>query len=236
MPRPRPSAYVGDVRLGLIGDVHAEDELLGRALDRLFQERVDRVLCTGDIVDGHGDVDRACALLTKASAIVVRGNHDRWIRADEMRNLPRAHNMTQLSVESITLLKSLPQTVTLDVPPFTRHPPGKLLLCHGVGTNDMARLTPEDRGYAISSNEDLLGILFNPAIHVMVGGHTHRPMLRRFGRSSDKCPLWIVNPGTLARDDEPGFAILDLAVGRVDFHRFEPSGAITHVSCGVLTS
>jgi len=222
------------VRLGLIGDVHAEDDLLERALDRLFRERVDRVLCTGDIVDGHGSVDRACALLARANAVVVRGNHDRWIRSDEMRNLPRAHRMTELSVESITFLKSLPATVTMDLPAFTRHEPGKLLLCHGVGANDMVRLTPDDRGYAISSNDDLLAILFDPSMHVMVGGHTHRPMLRRFERGSGKCPLWVVNPGTLAREDEPGFAILDLATARVDFHRFEPTGAITHVSCAVL--
>jgi predicted phosphodiesterase len=233
--RGRHSAYVGNVRLGLIGDVHAEDELLARTLDRFARERVDRVLCTGDIVDGHGDVDRACSLLTQANAVIVRGNHDRWIRSDEMRNLPLAHKMTQLSVDSIALLKGLPSTVTLDVPAFARHPPGKLLLCHGVGANDMARLNPDDRGYAISSNEDLLAILFNASVHVMVGGHTHRPFVRRFERASGKCPLWVVNPGTLAREHEPGFAILDLAAARVDFHRLEPTGAVTHVSCAVLT-
>lgn len=223
------------MRLGLIGDVHAEDDLLGHTLDWFSRVRVDRVLCTGDIVDGHGDVDRACSLLTGANAVVVRGNHDRWIRSDEMRQLPHAHKMTQLSVESIALLKGLPSTVSLDLPAFARHPPGKLLLCHGVGGNDMARLNPDDRGYAISSNEDLLAILFNPGVHVMVGGHTHRPMLRRFERGSGKSPLWVVNPGTLAREDDPGFAILDLTAARVDFHRVERTGAIAHVSCAVLT-
>jgi len=32
---------------------------------------------------------------------------------------------------------------------------GPLLLRHGIGDNDMCRLTPDDYGYAIEVNEDL---------------------------------------------------------------------------------
>lgn len=55
------------MRLGLIGDVHAEDERLAAALEVFAAERVDRALCTGDVVDGHGDIDRTCALLASAA-------------------------------------------------------------------------------------------------------------------------------------------------------------------------
>lgn len=219
------------MRLGLIGDVHAEDDLLARTLDELAAARVDHVLCTGDLVDGHGSVDRACALLREREVMVVRGNHDRWIRNDELRTLPGAHRMTELSAETITFLKELPETLSLDLAA------GKLLLCHGVGKNDMCRLGPEDYGYAISSNEDLLGLLFDTTIHVMVGGHTHRPMLRRFGRSSAKSPLWVVNPGTLARENEPGYAILDLGRASTDFYRFESTNErAKHATTAMLTS
>jgi predicted phosphodiesterase len=228
------------VKLGLIGDVHAEDDLLRVTLDAFRKLGVDRVLCTGDLVDGIGNVDRVCQLLVEANALVVRGNHDRWIRTDEMRSLPRAHKMTDLAVETVTLLKGLPSTVTLDIPG------GQLLLCHGVGANDMCRLGPDDHGYAISSNQDLLTILFDVRIRIMVGGHTHRPMLRRFNRGPasrppradspppSHLPLVVVNPGTLARDDEPGFALLDLYNSRVDFHRIDPDHRIRHVSSTAL--
>lgn len=246
------------MRFGLIGDVHAEDALLERTLDALRAERVDKILCTGDIVDGHGDVDRSCSLLREANALVVRGNHDRWIRADEQRTLPLATKMTDLSVETIAYLKTLPPTLVLDIvtggkggtvklPKFRRGPTSsragdrtpapqaaKLLLCHGVGSNDMCRLGPDDYGYAISSNDDLLAVLFDPAVQFMVGGHTHRSMVRKFERGSGKAPLVVVNPGTLAREHEPGFAILTLAPSRkVDFHRLGESG-VTHVSCAPL--
>ncbi len=217
------------MRLGLIGDVHAEDQLLARTLDEMTAAKVDRVLCTGDLVDGFGNVDRVCSLLLQRRAVVVRGNHDRWIRSDEMRELPNVHRMTDLSVEAITFLKELPNTLALDLPTG-----GKLLLCHGVGPNDMCKLGPDDYGYAIASNDDLLKVLFDQTIRVMVGGHTHKPMLRRFERSKGKHPLFVVNPGTLARDDAPGYAILDVGNGRVDFHRFPETGPTTHVSTAVL--
>lgn len=212
------------MRLGLIGDVHAEDAALAKTLSTFAKNRVDRVLCTGDIVDGQGDVDRCCALLREARALVVRGNHDRWIRSDELRNLPHAHRMTQLATDTVMFLKDLPPTLSLDIP----H--GRLLLCHGVGQNDMRRLGPDDRGYAISSNEDLLQVLFDAKIRIMVGGHTHRPMVRRFERGAGKIALVAVNPGTLAREDGPGFAILDLVAGRTDFHSLSGGGDALEVT------
>ena len=68
----------------------------------------------------------------------------------------------------------------------------------------------------------------------MVGGHTHRPFVRRFERGSAKAPLFVVNPGTLAREDAPGYAVLDLARARVDFYGLSPDGATTHLSTAAL--
>lgn len=216
------------MRFGLIGDVHAEDERLYVALEALGEARVDRILCVGDIVDGEGDVDRACSLLVQHRVTTVRGNHDRWIRDDDMRTLPNAHRMTGLAPASIELLKSLPPTLTIDVPL------GKLLLCHGVGANDMRRLGAEENGHAISSNDDLLKVLFDASVTIMVCGHTHVPMVRRFERGAGKAPLVVVNAGTLARDDSPGFVILDTAARRVDFFRLGADLAITPASRAVL--
>ena len=216
------------MRLGLIGDVHAEDERLGVAIAALTAERVDRILCSGDIVDGHGDVDRACALLKAHRVVTVRGNHDRWIRDDDMRTLPNAHVMTGLAPESIEVLKALPSTLMLDVPL------GKLLLCHGTGSNDMRKLGPDDSGYAISANDDLLKVLFDASVAIMVCGHTHVPMVRRFERGSGKPALLVVNAGTLAREDKPGFAILDTVARRVDFHHIKGDLTVVTASRAVL--
>jgi len=216
------------MRFGLIGDVHAEHERLQIALRALGEARVDRLLCVGDLVDGHGDVDRACALLTEHQVTTVRGNHDRWIRDDDMRTLPLAHRMTSLAPATIALLKSLPSTLTIELPA------GKLLLCHAVGTNDLQKLGPDHAGYAISSNEDLLKVLFDASIAIMVCGHSHMPMVRRFERGAGKTPLVVVNAGTLAREDNPGFVILDTGAQRVDFYRIGDDLAVSPLSRAVL--
>lgn len=201
------------MRLGLIGDVHAEDERLAATLDALHQQGVDSVLCTGDVVDGYGDPNRTCALLEEHGVLCVRGNHDRWIQEPTMRNLPNAHRMTELTPEAIAFLKGLPVTRTLDVKG------GVLLLCHGVGADDMQQLKPTDHGYAISSNDALMKVLFDPRFRYMVGGHTHVPMVRELPRGGGAPPLVVVNPGTLFRDDDPGYFVLDTDEGRVEMFK-----------------
>jgi hypothetical protein len=74
-------------RIGLLGDMHAEDASLSLALRVFADLSVDRVMAVGDIVDGLGSVDRCCALLAEAGAAVVRGNHERWFLAGTMRDL-----------------------------------------------------------------------------------------------------------------------------------------------------
>jgi predicted phosphodiesterase len=198
------------MRLGLIGDLHAEDDRLAATLVALEQQRVDLVLCTGDVVDGYGNVDRTCALLEAKRVLCVRGNHDRWIRDDAMRDLPQAHRMTALAPESLAFLKGLPATRTIDVEG------GVLVLCHGVGADDMRELEPDARGHALSGNAELLRLLLDRNVRYMVGGHTHVPMVRELPRGDGAPPLVIVNPGTLFREDAPGYFVLDTKENRVE--------------------
>ncbi len=192
-------------RFGLLGDIHAEDERLATALELFEDEHVDRVLFVGDVVDGDGDVDRCCELLASAGALGVRGNHERWLLAGTMRSLPRAHTRDALAGASVTLLESLPTVREIATPK------GLMLLCHGVGEDDMQRLGPDDDGYALESNDALAALLREGRFTLAVGGHTHERMVRRFG------DLVFVNPGTLALDSAPCCAILDVARSRVAF-------------------
>jgi len=192
------------MKLGLLGDIHAEDERLAAALEIFRREHVDQILFVGDVVDGEGDVDRCCALLAAAGALGVRGNHDRWILEDRMRSLPNAHHKDELAPPSLALLSALPATRDVQTPR------GALLLCHGVGDDDMQRLRPDDHGYALESNIALEKLLDAKRWTFAVGGHTHERMVRAFGGSGD---LVFVNPGTLARDHTPCCAIFDVAHG-----------------------
>lgn len=216
------------MRVGLIGDVHAEDERLAATLAALHQAKADLVLCTGDLVDGYGDVDRACALLTEHRVLTVRGERDRWIREDAMRHVPRAHRMTALSPPSIELLKSLPATRSVDLRA------GRVLLCHGVGASDTQQLQPTDRRRDVARSEAFLAVLLDPRITVMISGRTHVPMIRTFSRGGGAPPLVVVNPGTLARDEEPGYFVLDAARARVETYRLGERLTVVPTSRAIL--
>jgi putative phosphoesterase len=120
-------------RIGLIGDVHAEDKILETALQILSHRSLDMILCVGDIVDGIGSADRCCELLIDAGVVSVRGNHDRWLLENQMRRLPHATVSSALSSNAFGYLSDLPVTKVL------QGSRGRILLCHGLGPDDMWR-------------------------------------------------------------------------------------------------
>ena len=190
-------------RVGLIGDVHAEDETLAFVLTELKKLGADTLLQVGDIADGPGDLARSVALLREHRVLAVRGNHDRWLLGNQFRDLPNAQPLAQVPAAVVDFLTELPATRQF------RSPRGHVLLCHGLGTNDMARVKPDDEGYEIASNTDLQQLISERRYRFVLNGHTHRPMLRTFG------PLSIVNAGTLLRDYERCFTLVDFERGEL---------------------
>ena len=194
-------------RVGVIGDLHAEDETLAFALTELRKLGAETLLQVGDIADGPGDLNRSVALLIvfqlEHQVLAVRGNHDRWLLSNQMRELPYARQLADTSPAVIDFLNALP--VTRDF----RSPRGHVLLCHGLGTNDMAGVKPDHEGYDISSNTELQRLISERRYRFVVNGHTHRPMLRTFG------PLSILNAGTLLRDYERCFTFVDFERGEL---------------------
>jgi putative phosphoesterase len=202
------------VRLGLIGDVHAEDEALKIVLDELARREVDAILCVGDIADGSGDVNRTCALLEEHRVITVAGNHDRWLFSDEQRDAPGATPMKMLTARSRAYLDGLPTKLRLATAR------GPLLLCHGIGDDDLAAVKPDHLRHDLERNEALKRLLVGPHFDLMVNGHTHRAMVRRVRH------LTIVNAGTLHRNDERRAAILDTDAETVTFFEVQPTGLV----------
>lgn len=196
------------VRLGVLGDVHAQDELLEAALALLASLSVDAVLCTGDVVDGPGDADRCVQLLQDSNAITVRGNHDRWLLSDQMRGLPDAHASGALRAASRQWLASLPLQARLSTVA------GEVLLCHGIGDDDMNRLAPDAYGYSLQANDAVQALVARPP-RLVVKGHTHHRAVYATG------PLNVLDAGTLAGHGPPTISVLDLEAGDVRWYDWE---------------
>ena len=121
-------------QLGVIGDLHSEDIRLGRALEFLEHEGACDIICTGDIADGRGCVDTSIRLLRDHGVKTVRGNHDRWLLERKARHVPNAHHRETLNEQSIAFLENLPTQIQLNTIA------GSVLLCHGVGDNDLRKV------------------------------------------------------------------------------------------------
>lgn len=188
-------------RVGVLGDVHGEDEALQRCLDFFAGLDLDAILCVGDITDGHGDVARCIELLMNRKVLTVAGNHERWFLAGTMRQLP--HATEELPLGHRDWLDSLPKTRRFDTVA------GKAMLCHGIDDDDMAVLRPDTKGYGLQALDGLRALMLDPDVQFMIGGHTHERMVRRFEG------LTVINAGTLHREFEPGCVVIDFADRKV---------------------
>jgi predicted phosphodiesterase len=190
-------------RAGLIGDIHCELGSLQRVIDHFHTWEVDALLAVGDIADGPGDLTQTCALLEKSGVLAVAGNHDRWLLAGEMRELPDATPLESVTPEARAYLSALPQTRLLE---SSR---GSVLLCHGMGDDDMASVRPDDEGIALHNNHALCRLVKSGIARFVINGHSHRPMLRTIEG------LTILNAGTLHPKHRPVCSIADFDAGKV---------------------
>lgn len=212
------------MRIGAIGDIHCEHVSLEAVLRYLQGAGVDRIVSVGDLCDGPGDLARTVELLRGAQVVAVAGNHERWMLTWQLRSLPNATRADTLDPDTVSWLSALPRTRELTTPQ------GALLLCHGLGEDDMAQVLPEDSGYALQVNSSLWNLVHARRWRYVIHGHSHQRMVRTFDG------LTFINVGTLSRDDAPCFAIIDFSRGEVLFHDLHEDQIHTPPTVARLTS
>ena len=208
---PQTSTHIGPVqRVGLIGDVHAEDVRLETVLSFFDGERpgLDTLLCTGDLADGGGCVDRACELLREHGVHTLRGNHDRWLLTDKVRHIADAHRREQLQDSTLAYLEALPLTVRFDTPM------GPGMLCHGVDRHDMVKIWPGNSRMPPERSKHLDALIEDGELAVLLNGHMHFRTLVHFES------LVLLNAGTLKPRHRPGFSIVDFAARTATGYEF----------------
>lgn len=196
------------MKIGLIGDVHAEHELLATALEFLTDEQVTQILCTGDIVDGRGCPHTCIELLQAFDVTVVAGNHDRWLLQDKARHIANAHRRTEFSAAELEYLNNLPQTRTL----ATQF--GRVRLCHGIQDNDLQKVWPGTPRMPVERSKALDRVIAENDVSYFINGHMHYRCVIHFEQ------MTLINAGTLRPDHKPGIAILDLASHTVTGYEF----------------
>jgi predicted phosphodiesterase len=83
----------------------------------------------------------------------------------------------------------------------------------------MAKVGPDDFGYALETNDELQSLIRNRYFRWVINGHSHRQMVRAFPGVS------VINAGTLRADHEPCFLEVDFIGESVTVFEFAADGA-----------
>lgn len=198
-------------RIGIIGDVHAEHRHLEASLEFLSQQQLDAVVCTGDVTDGIGDINRCVELLMAHNVTTVRGNHDRWVLQNKARHVPNAHDLASLDPVVTNYLCALPSLISLPTKL------GSLMLCHGVADRDLQKVWPGTARMPAERSNLLDEIIAKGQYQMMINGHLHYRTLIHFHNFT------LLNAGTLRRDHHPGFSVIDIDQDSVTGFELEPN-------------
>jgi putative phosphoesterase len=201
-------------RVGILGDIHCEDDRLETALRFFETGSLDLICSVGDIVDGPGDPNRTIELLIEHNVTCVRGNHERWLLKGEMRDLPDANTYFDFKISSWEFVKELPLWRKFETLA------GAMLLCHGLGEYDMAGVWPWDNKLTLLSNHALLELVYSEEYDFIVNGHTHRRLVQKFD------DLTLINAGTLFRKHDPCCLIVDFEARVAEYFNLPGEGKI----------
>ena len=188
------------MRVGIIADVHGNLAALEAVLAALAAERVDRIVCLGDVAAVGPQPQEVIARLRSVSCPIVMGNADAWLLDPPPPGTGQDEDATrieeidrwcaeQLRAEDVAFLRTFRPVVELPLAGDAA-----ILCYHGSprSYDEVIKATTPD--------EELAPMLAGRRATVMAGGHWHFQMLRRYEDAV------LLNPGSvgLAYDLLPG--------------------------------
>ena len=176
--------------IGVVSDVHCGHDWLTSALTQLDQ-RVDAVWCAGDITYESRFCAQTVRLLRERDARAIVGNHDAVLLGPHG---VRARERVPADDIDLQWLRSLPTEIDEVVAGR------RIRMIHGSPWEPHDDYVhPTDRRWRRAAELD---------VDVLILGHTHQPMVERFGTTL------VVNPGSTTEPRQPDrrrtMAIVDL--------------------------
>jgi predicted phosphodiesterase len=178
------------MRIGLIADIHGNLLALDAVLAALVAERLDRLICLGDVAVLGPRPTEVLARLRDLGCPVILGNTDAWLLATppddpNAQSSPPITALThwtrdRLSAADLAYLRTFPPTLTVPLDGGRT-----LLCCHGSPRS-------YDDVIAATTDDDALDAALDahrPTL--LIGGHTHIQLVRRHGG------MQIINVGSV---------------------------------------
>ena len=163
------------MRIGLIADIHGNCIALDTVLAALERERVDDVICLGDVAVLGPQPAAVIARLRALGCPVMMGNTDAWLLAPPSATVADRFDrditqwcVTQLTDDDHAYVRAFQAVMERPIGA------GRTLVCfHG------SPRSFDDTIIATTPDDDLDAMLHGYDAAIMAGGHTHIPMLRR---------------------------------------------------------
>lgn len=192
------------MRIAVISDMHGNDLAFEMVEADIKNQKVDRIVCLGDAVQGGPQPAEVVQRLRRLNCPVVIGNADAWLVSGEETaddGIPperlkkmgeiRLWSLSQLTGEDIDFISNFQPTV-----PIKLEDRLDLLCFHGSPASFDDIILPA------APEEEFQKFLGPYTGQILTGGHTHAQQIRRIG------DLFFFNPGSI------GFA----------FSQYQPDG------------
>lgn len=211
------------MKIAILSDIHANQFALTPVLDEVDKLGISKIIIAGDTVGYYYGLNEVLELLNKYDVTMARGNHEEMLLDLHNGILPISEviskfgsglikNYEELSKFDLNCLTSLQHPISLN---FNEC---KILVSHGAPWQIDEYLYP-------NSDPDRFQKLKEYDANILVLGHTHHQMLRRFENQL------VINPGSVgqnrSRPSYADWAVLDTLTFSVTFHS-------THYDCEPL--
>jgi len=192
--------------IAVLGDIHGNFFALNAVLEDVKEKSTSQLLITGDLVGYYYHADQVLDALKDWQYELVQGNHDAMLgeistwsngKKETYRQKYGAaleYTASLFTKEQITYLAELPYRKKLIVDNC------HILLCHGSPWNRDEYVYPD-------APNDTLAHCAKGNFDVVIMGHSHYPMIKKYGATL------ILNPGSVGQPrnrQSPSWILLNL--------------------------
>lgn len=166
------------MKIAVISDIHANVYALINILENIDDEKVDTIICLGDLVGYGPHPNEVVSMIRRRHILCIKGNYDSsvvdneysYIRETPINSFSLQWTANELREENRIFLENLPSILTLNIANK------KLLFVHG-SPNKINE-------YLLEDGDNTREIMNNISEDVLVCAHTHIPAIKDFGNKT----------------------------------------------------
>ena len=190
------------MKIAVISDIHGNVYSLMRTLEDIEEQKVDFIMCLGDLVGYGPHPNEVVAMIRRKNIPCLKGNYDAsvvdgnytYIRETTINSFSLPWTVDELRSENRHFLDNLPTSMTLE---FNNK---KIKFVHG-SPNAINE-------YLLENEENTFDIMSSLEEDILICAHTHIPSIKYFGNKL------FINDGSVGKPKigkpESTYCILDI--------------------------